>query len=291
MTFHTHDKCQRCWDHLLAQLCSWQNKHFLWRGQHGQTLLEHVVQFITSTLAERYSNMDSTNSSFVAEGESIEMDIIIVAVYGLITILGVALNGLTIAVVTTGRSISEESSLQILNLAVADLLSSLLYPAVVLIIKFQLPFHAASFWCTSLILVDTTVFYASPLWNVTISIEKLVAVYFPLHMLTYKRKQKIIVATIVWLVAAIAQLDVILYARVSWDRDLDVPLCAIRNPLKTENIQLYDTFLALRFITPAVIIVTMYSLIGIKIFFRKSIGEMRWRTTLQARKERFKVSY
>ena len=219
----------------------------------------------------------AANNSSIFDDEEDDQQLMtpIIVVYLLISLLGILLNSLTIAVIKLGRTTSKESAFQILNLAVADLISAMLYPPVVLMIRLRLTFNAGSALCTILMFLDTATFYASPLWNVAISIEKFIAVFFPLLMLTYSRKQKAIVAVVVWVVACLSQFDTILYARVY--TDASGPHCIIKNPLKESNLQLYDSILAVRFILPASVIVCMYGLIGVKILFRKRIGDTPWK--------------
>lgn len=232
--------------------------------------------------------LNSTSSNDTVEYISTSHNTALIVTCSTIALLGITLNSLTIAVLCNGRTTSRQSHFQLINLAVADLLSALIYPAVLVMVNLYLPFHASSFWCTLLMSVNTTVFYASPLWNVTMSIEKFIAVYTPLHMLMYQRRHKVCVAVLVWTLAAVSQMDTFMYARTMKFFNGTLPLCVILNPIAYTDTTLYDSILALRYVIPATIIVTMYALIGFKLLLKEKIGDVRI-SSVRAEREKKKV--
>lgn len=204
---------------------------------------------------------------------SMSLDALYNAFIIFLAILGIFFNACTIAIITKGTKFGKGIQIQLINLAVADILCSL----VALVTKISdsiegVPISLILQFCEVLHLLIPLVFQASLLSNTAISLERLVAVYFPLRMREYRQRHVIITTITIWLLAAMTNIYWLLQ-RSAYD-DLHPAVeskCTLRYHVMPTEIQeaLYMIINCL----PVTIIVASYTLIGIKLMRRKVIGE------------------
>ena len=193
-------------------------------------------------------------------------DHVVMTLYILMGVLGVCFNVYTIFVLLRSHKTSS-IKLQLINLAIADLLTALFMPGYLihhmLILEFpEIPSLATFFCFTSL-----AVFYTGPLWNVTISLERFVAVYFPFHMLRYEKKWKILVACLVWIAGLASASEGLIYGRIGYfntkQYGTQVPMAVCYNSPSERTAHV--VLMVLKYTLPPVIIAVMYLLIIVKI--------------------------
>lgn len=198
-------------------------------------------------------------------------DYVIGTSYILITVLGVLLNTGSISVICCGRNTSREVKIQLINLAVADIISALFLPGYVLIYLLEISFPPNVALCTAVRIIGWGAFYVSPLWNVAIALERLIVVYFPLKAAGYTRKHKYIIAAVVWICGYIPEIENLLHSEVADFKGY--LLCYVNSPLVATHRDVYEWLITIKYILPAFIIITVYLAIGIKLVCRRRIGE------------------
>ncbi|XP_067942901.1 C3a anaphylatoxin chemotactic receptor-like [Watersipora subatra] len=189
--------------------------------------------------------------------------------YALFGIVGAIFNICTIFIIRQGQHTSGEVKLQLINLAVADFLASLSIPILATFGVLQVSFPDDRCLCTTMQFLGAVPLYVSPLWNLVISLERFVIVFFPFRAALYRRKQKIAVAISVWLLGALAEIDGLLYSDIRYYPQINLTMCqrqgALRNP------SLYLAIQAIKFIVPSTTILIVYISIGIKFCSGESI--------------------
>ena len=204
-------------------------------------------------------------------------DAVNLTIHGLLGALGIILNTTVIVIIISGCRFGKGMKIQLMNLAIADFLSAAMTPTSGYIggIITQ-PYPGNFMLCEVHQYINSVVFYTSLLCSAEISIERFVAVYFPLKILKYRTMYIILVSVLVWTLALITQMDSLLLA------DADRTLL---NNTRTENCRtgkfmtehdkygLWRYLAVARFLIPVIIIVTSYILICVKLVIRKRVGE------------------
>ena len=199
-----------------------------------------------------------------------------ICIYGLSALLGLFLNTLTITILLKGKKFGKGIRIQLVNLAVTDTLCSLvalvyaIVEGVVVLPSFS--GYSTLKVCGFLQYVATLLFKASLMSNTVISLERFVAVYFPLKMRDYQRRHIIAVTIAIWIFAFLSNLQ-LLYRVKFYSSPLYNPnyLCISKiffSPTAMD-ISMYSAC----YFIPVAIIITCYTLISIKLKRRKIIGE------------------
>ena len=137
---------------------------------------------------------------------SIQIYLISYVVFGFI---GIILNAFTILILTKGRNFGQHIRIRLTNLAIADLICSALLPStVVLRGSYTVQYPDITSLCKTQQYLTFTLFYASLLFNAALSLEKFIAVYYPLALLKYQRRHIVVVTASVWIAAFAVQVDV-----------------------------------------------------------------------------------
>ena len=234
---------------------------------------------------EKYSNYTYMDNSTNDLRDNTSTGIYIFAsIYILMSCLGLILNNFTIAIIANGRHLTNQIKIQLINLAVADFLTSFFIPADQVIFQLQVQFPDSRALCTIIRFVGLGAWYISPLWNAAISIERFVIIYFPLKMKQYTRTHKLIMAVIVWSIGLMANIHNLLYSEVI--EEDGVSICSIHTPLhSTSSFDLYEWLLTTKYLLPPLVMTTMYTAISVKLLKRRSIGE----STLSTKRAEKKV--
>ena len=199
------------------------------------------------------------------------LDLVFAVLAIILSILGLFLNACTIAIIIRGDNFGKGIKIQLINLAVADILCSLATVALKasnclegFLLMLQL--------CRVLELFNPLVFLARLISNTAISLERFVAVYFPLKMREYRRRHVITVIIAIWMISALLKIFWSLTNNVYVHHyaNPELPcMSKIYLPPTKGRIASYVGFVCL----PVLIIVTCYTLICIKLKRRKVIGE------------------
>ncbi|XP_067950256.1 psychosine receptor-like [Watersipora subatra] len=189
--------------------------------------------------------------------------------------MGFILNVFTLAVIITGKRFAQNIKLQLGNMAIADLLCSILLPSSTLfggLVK--VPYHS-NILCKVHSHIVYSLFYSSLLFNTALAVEKFVAVYFPLRMFCYERRHIISVIVSVWSLAFLAEIDILFKSNVHISTITGMPGCYSAEEHRTfdENKLQCILYSGLRLGIPATIMLLAYSLIAIKLMKRRNVGE------------------
>ena len=197
----------------------------------------------------------------------------------LMGLLGVLFNIFTLFVLTLGKNISKKVKIQLINLAIADLLLAILRtPSAVLgplTISFPESPTLCRFHAISTIMVAPSTLYC----NAAIAIERFIIIYFPLRALRYTTAHKCVIVAVIWFIT------LTLGFLVSFDvtiKDLGIKKMCTLDPtngilLIRERMVLYGVV----FILPTVVIVTFYTLVFAKLYCRKSSSIRHHESTRQ----------
>ena len=241
------------------------------------------VQTYSTLIETTFTNNGGLRLGFFTELDDYATE----TAYILMSILGVFLNSLTICVVVFGQNVSKEIKIQLINLAVADLLMAITLPGLVMTLLLHLDFPDNSILCASIMAIGKAATYASIFCNTAMSVERFFIIYFPLRAARYTRRHKFIVVAAIWLIACLPEIETLLYSRIVEE---DGVLACIRfPPLYDTNVELFSWMMMLKHLLPVVIIVVMYALIFVKVCRRKK-SKLRRHSSGQWKKDLDKVS-
>ena len=223
-----------------------------------------------------YQTEDTNNGSTYSTSKDIPLDEEgCLAVYGVICFLGVLFNTVTIIIIICGERFGKSVKLQLLNLAITDLLSALLVPTYSLLTNCVTSSYPNNLMlCRAHLYVAYTILYAGLLSNALIAVERFVAVYFPLKMLDYKRKHFAMTIVAMWTVSFLLQINTMNYGGLEESRYRKDALICIQQPqLQPSGILLATSIHAIKYLFPTFIILLSYGLISIKLKTKPRIGE------------------
>lgn len=206
-------------------------------------------------------------------------DVTQLAILGAFSLLGASLNIATITIIARGRNFGRGMKLQLMNLAVADLMSSLILPgsSVVKGISSLSSVIDYGILCRMQSYLVSVIFFSSLLFNTIISLERFVAVYFPLKMLNYRRVYATGLIVIAWLCSLALNSSVLL----DFDpevyspelADNEVVCMAVNTLLVGKQHTVWLATFAIRCLVPSITILVAYRAICVKLVRRKQVGE------------------
>lgn len=195
---------------------------------------------------------------------------IIFTVFLSFSLIGIVLNIGTIYIIQYGRNIGREIKLQLTNLAVADLLFALLVPVLAAFQVLNFPFMDSAILCHIERFVVLTITSACPSWNLVISLERFVIIFFPFKAAHYTRKYKIIVAITAWVVGCLLHIDSFIFAKLVRDPQTNVMSCLV---VVTSSTSLNRLLSAVKYILPSSTMTIVSIAISYKVECRQQIGE------------------
>ena len=201
------------------------------------------------------------------------LDLVYTVLTFILAIVGLFFNACTITIIIRGDNFGKGIKIQLMNLAVADVLCSLASVTAEISDSVEgLPMLHKLNFCRMLQMLNPIVFLGSLLSNTAISLERFVAVYFPLKMREYRRRHVITVIATVWVLSVLINLQWLLTNDIYVHHYANPEFaCISQNYLPPTKLRIasYAGFVCL----PVLIIVTCYTLICIKLKRRKVIGE------------------
>lgn len=200
--------------------------------------------------------------------------------FWLISLLGLVLNTGAIYIIQYGRNVSREIKLQLTNLAVADLLFSLVVPVLAAFRVIKFPFIHSHTLCSLERFAIHTIKFSGPLWNLTISLERMVVICFPFRAVHYRKRHKVIVAVATWIFACVIHIDALIFAKLIRDPVTGTMSCWV---VVTSSTDVNRLLAGVRCALPASIMTISSIVISYKIGCRKRIGET---PSLQGKKVR-----
>ena len=222
----------------------------------------------TVTTAADVQSLDGVKSpfSFITLTDTLVVSISL----SLIALLGITFNSVSLAVIRSGKHSNKSTRIHLMNQAASDVLMSLVCPARFILRELIVPMPQSAAFCKLLTLTSESLFVCSLMWNAAISVERFVAVYYPLKMLSYNKKHKIAVSVLVWTVSLLINVDSLFtYTTVYYiDRYLCVPA---RSVSSENNMTFYTVKEALPYVLLSLTIVIMYTCVGLKLLYRKYV--------------------
>ena len=194
-------------------------------------------------------------------------------------ILGLVLNLFVILVVTRGANISRKVIVQIINLAVADLLMAIFATLNGTIYFFQLSFPNCIVLCRLYRYMNSIAYSISLLVSVVISIERFAIVFFPFRISLYRQTHKCIAMAAAWIYVSLAAIHSAVYAIIK-QRGAE-NYCLISASPGWESLQ---------FIVLSLVIITLYIAVFIKLCVEKA-SKIRCNIVANKKKNFEKVSH
>ena len=209
----------------------------------------------TERLSYRFNN-DPTQEDYTWFGMYISMGV-----------AGIVVNIFIMLVLIYGTNVSKEVKIQLINLAVADLLMSIFDTIHLAMFILLVPFPAKTGLCKLYCYIRRIAHCVGLLISVVISIERFVIFYFPFKMREYTNTHKHIAMSIAWICAALAAINDAVNAEIKPKGDVFV--CRVYQSAMLSR-SAFEWLIAVQYILPSLIIVTLYILVFVKIYFQQS---------------------
>ncbi|XP_067929820.1 kappa-type opioid receptor-like isoform X2 [Watersipora subatra] len=213
---------------------------------------------------------DSLQSNSTIEEPKVSSDTIsvVLAIQTAILLVGVILNIINIFILAKGRKFGRRIKIQLINVAVADILSALMVPGSSPVYSYATltRYPNIQALCKTHKFVGYSSFYASLLFHGTIAIERFVSVYFPLRMSRYKKTHVIIVIILGWMISFASTNDMILTATLV---PTDTGFTCFANLFGKSRLTLNVTTYFVKILIPSIVIVVMYTMIAVRLHKKK----------------------
>ena len=205
----------------------------------------------------------------------------------LMGLIGFVLNVFVLLVVSYGDNISKEVKIQVINLAIADILMSVLETVTEAIYYLNLPFPNNIALCKIYRFVRRIAAYISLLICTVISVERFVIFFFPFKVSRYTKTRKCVAMAVTWACATLVAIRPVVDAEVVLNGPDRYKCVVYYSLILTEvgNIWL----VSLQYIVPSLVIITLYTLIFIKMSFPRT-SNLRCHSSSQKKKELGNVS-
>lgn len=188
--------------------------------------------------------------------------------YSSMVVLGIALNVGTIITVRKGKNFKNKGmQLLLTNKSIADLLTSTTFPVVYALMPYW-PF-TTKLTLFMLATIASFAIYTSLLWNSVLSVERFIAVYFPLRTLIYRKRDKIITSVVVWFAGFTAAVILNLMTLADCNDGSLLDLKATATCALLFEFDGHNEDLMLFAIIPSILILVMYCLVAYKLHCRK----------------------
>ena len=242
---------------------------------------------VTHILLDGLVNVDATSDTYLINtstkttsdslGDSGDFTFldrsIVSSVYLSMATLGFVLNALALVVVWHGCNLSKEVRIQVLNLAVVDVLMSI-FGATRTVLENLLPsFTLNASLCKFILFAVHSSHYISLLCNASISVERFVIVYFPFKASNYTSIHKIAVVLLVWFTGLLSAIELLFGTHVVTTSG--VSECINSSPLNTLSFELQMWMWCLKYFLPTFIIITAYTLVFVRMCINKREGIRR----------------
>ena len=228
---------------------------------------------ITEDLTESTSTGSTTTDFYDYIEDSLNIkDYALLGTYMSIAIVGLILNLSTIFIIALGKNVSQEVKIQLVNLAIADLLMSIFDPLKNSLLLFpNLSFLGNLSLCRFYIFLKQAAHNGSLLCNAAMSLERFVIIFFPFQASKYNKTHKLTVIVIIWICASLPSARKLVHAKIL--QDGEICRCVVVGYVLPFKVDVW--FDRLQYIVPASIIVIVYFIIYIKLWFKKSDGARR----------------
>ncbi|XP_018412209.1 PREDICTED: type-2 angiotensin II receptor [Nanorana parkeri] len=220
------------------------------------------------------SNLTTTTSCTNNTIEGYQMDLLPVF-YSFICIFGFIGNSIVITVLCLQRDMKTVANIYIVNLAIADLLFLVMLPFWATYYAFGLNWMFGKVMCKISSSLLTLNLFASIFFITCMSIDRYMAIVYPLRSQRRTLTQATIVALSVWALAIMATLPTFHFRNTYYLENLDVHACIMDFPANNYSswcVAMSLLKITLGFCVPVTVIITCYLKIGLH--FKKSKGPM-----------------
>ena len=221
----------------------------------------------TYTISETLKMDYTERLPFDFNNDSAQKDYTWFGMYISMGVVGIVVNIFIMLVLIYGTNVSKEVKIQLIHLAVADLLMSIFDTTHLAMIMLRAPFPANTGLCKLYRYIRRIAHGVGLLISVVISIERFVIFYFPFKMREYTNTHKHIAMSIAWICAALAAIIDAVNAQIKPKRDVFV--CRVYESAMLSR-STFEWLIAVQYILPSLIIVTLYTLVFVKIYFQQS---------------------
>lgn len=191
--------------------------------------------------------------------------------YALFAVMGVTFNITGIYIIVVGKRTSPKVKIQLINLAVADILTALFDPCFVILNIIGFPF--TMFQCKVWYFFCHVFRYAGILCNVAICLERLVIVFFPLRPSRHQKKHKYIVVALIWICSTAAGVPTAI--PIGYKIANTSVVCAVDLGSKFITIEIFMMILIIKYALPPAIITVVYVAVILKLYSRRPIGQIQ----------------
>ena len=188
-------------------------------------------------------------------------DYSVMIIFTFISTAGIVLNFGSICIIQYGENSSKEVKLQLLNIAICDLIFAAFVPLEAAKNILDLVRSVNVIILKILEFIGYTVSYASLLLNLIIALERFFLVYLPFRFSSYKRKHKIVAIVTAWIFSAATQIYDRVFDRVCYTSSRQ-PVCQFRA---------YDLFTVVKSIVPVIGIMILYVAVFIKLRIKPKV--------------------
>ncbi|KAG9478354.1 hypothetical protein GDO78_013384 [Eleutherodactylus coqui] len=188
------------------------------------------------------------------------------AFYSFIFIFGFIGNSLVISVLCLRGDMKTVASIYILNLAVADLLFLMSLPFWATYYAFGLNWMFGAVMCKLSSSLLTLNLFASIFFISCMSVDRYLAIVYPLRSQRRTLTQALLVAFIIWAIAIMSTLPTFYFRNTYYIKNLDVHACIMDFPREEYSswcVAMALLKITLGFCFPITVILTCYSMIGL----------------------------
>lgn len=227
--------------------------------------------YLTASDEVQNSPRNSTMSNAFVEYGLFTEDMTFAAYCWIAGVGGALLNIMTILVLSLGTKNSLEMRVQLINLAICDCLMSMVEPQVFYHHRFTIPVDQTM--CKFAGFAQYATFTLSTLCNMAISIDRFVAVYYPLQIHHYTTCHKVGTAVAIWLIAFAVDIGAIFNCNIWQIRDFEWCFCTPTRYTKQLGTTKDNIIRFSKYGIPAFVIIFLYILIGIRMTHWKKVGD------------------
>ncbi|XP_067945248.1 somatostatin receptor type 2-like [Watersipora subatra] len=183
-------------------------------------------------------------------------------------IAGVIINLITVFAILHGRHTSSKVKVQLIHLAIADFLFALVYPIYCGTIFLIDDWSITLTQCYVYVFVCKAILSASPLCTAAISLERLIIIYFPFSVQSYRRTHKLMVVALIWFSACLLSIDDVIYIHVSYEQGGEI-YCRGGQYDGDGSSSFLSKLIVIDIIIPVTIILASFLLICIRLCIKK----------------------
>ena len=210
--------------------------------------------------------------------------ITVIFIFTVTGLTGIVFNSISIWVVLRGKNTSKAirgTKLQLVNQSAGQLIMALICTPRTIVRDLAYSWPDSAALCKLVPFLGESAFESSVAWSATISVERFIAVFFPFRIRYYRKKHKIAVAVGLWTVVACANIEHLIYktpkiinTNLSMHPET-LRLCVNTVPMASTNKGLYYILEGLPYLLFSMIIISMYSAIGLKLWLRKRSKKLK----------------